>query len=368
MTAAGRWLAAAAALGGAGLQAQATWAGPPEGPEPVRFAWVRAEGADGCADQQHIAEQVTARLGKSPFSPEAARSIEVVVHRTKRVFHAVIYVRDPGAARAGSRELTSEAADCTSIEAASVLAVALTIDPDAGARAPPAAAPLAAAPPPAVAPPLRGGLPGLAPAPSAAVMPTLSLLAPPLPAALPPEPVPPAEGSLPNEGLRALEMGLHAGAGIGLLPKIAPGMALAGQAAAARAVSVTAEALWMPEARTADGRFGFGLTAFSLGACFVPVRLAAAELAACGSVWGGALHAVVYQLAPVTAGDSGWAAAAASPRLRLRLAGPLHAEVGGHLMIPLTRHPFVLRGQVEPVFREAPVTFFPFAGIGAHFP
>jgi hypothetical protein len=353
----GPWLAAAAVLGGTALPAR----GAPTGPEPVRFAWVRAEGADGCADQQDIEAQVTARLGRSPFSADAPRSIEVVVRRVKHGFRAVIYVRGAGDARAGSRELSSEAAECTSIEAASVLALALTIDPDAAIRAPLPAAPPAAAAPVLLhlgsAPP--AGLP-------VAVVPMLSLLAPPLPAELPPEPEPAPRAQ--KEAPGASGLALRAGAGVGLLPKVAPGVALAGQGVVTRAVWITGEALWMPEARTGDGRFGFGLTAFALGACFVPVRLAAVELGACGSAWAGALHAVVYQLAPVTPGDSAWAAAAASPYLRLRLAEHLHAEVGGHLLVPLTRHPFVLGGPTDLVFREAPVTFFPFAGLGARFP
>src|SRR3954465_8909690 len=80
--------------------------------EPVRFAWVRGKGADGCASQQQIADQVAARLGRSPFSADAARSIDAYVTRSESGFRAEIYVRGQGGALAGSRELTSEAPDC----------------------------------------------------------------------------------------------------------------------------------------------------------------------------------------------------------------------------------------------------------------
>jgi hypothetical protein len=359
----GPWFVAVAVLAGAWGAARGAHAGPPASPEPVRFAWVRAEGADECADQQHIAAEVAGRLGASPFSAEAARSIEVVVRRTKHGFHAVLYVRGPEPGRTLSRELTSGAADCASIEAAIVLAIALTIDPDASTRAPPAPAPPVAVAP--VRPGAGSDLPA-GPAPSTAAVPAPDLLAPPLPAALPPGR---DEGAAPVPGvvLGASGLALRVGVGVGLLPASAPGMAVAGQVAVARAARVTVEALWMPEGRTSDGRFGFGLTAFSLGACFAPLRLPVVELALCGSAWGGALHAVVYATAPEAPGDSLWAAAAASPLLRLGLAERWHAELGGHLLVPLTRHPFVLAGQTSPVFRETPVTFFAFAGLGAHF-
>src|SRR5262245_45543148 len=94
-------------------------------PEPVRFAWVRGKGADQCASQQQIVGEVTARLGRSPFAADAARSIDAYVTRSERGFRAEIYVRGRDGALAGSRELVSEAPDCAAIESASVLAVAL---------------------------------------------------------------------------------------------------------------------------------------------------------------------------------------------------------------------------------------------------
>jgi len=103
-------------------------------PDPVRFAWVRARGADACASQEQIAEQVAARLGRSPFAGDAARSIEAIVTRDARGFHAEIYERSRDGALAGMRALSSEAATCAPIEDASVLAIALAIDPEAGLR------------------------------------------------------------------------------------------------------------------------------------------------------------------------------------------------------------------------------------------
>ena len=322
------------------------------GPEPVRFGWVRADDAGGCADQQRIAAQVTARLGKSPFANDAPRSIEAIVHRTPHGFHVALYVRGPGGVLAGSRELTSESQDCASIEAASVLAIALAIDPDAGARPPPA--PPAPVPVPVPAPPVAAAPPWI--------------VAPPLPAPAPPPAAQHEAPAPPAPGLGDSGMALRAGVGLGLLPGVAPGVLWAGHAGLGRWVQLTGEALWMPEARTGDGHFAFGLSAVALGVCVPAVRSAWADLAACGSVWGGALHAVVFDLTPVRPGDYGWVAAEASPRLRLRLVKHLHAELGAHLIVPLDRRPFVVTGWKDPAFQQAPVTLLPFVGLGANFP
>jgi hypothetical protein len=333
-------LAATAALLGTTLAAASAHAQP----EPVRLAWIRGKGADACSSPQQIADQVAARLGTSPFAANAARSIDAYVTRSESGWRAEIYVRGRDGALAGSRELTSEAPDCAPIESASVLAIALAIDPDAGLRPPPAPAP---APPPAAA---RTPLPA------------------PLPARVPPSPPPAPLHRSPAAGLGSSSVALRAGAGVGLLPRPAAGLSLAAHVAIARSAQLTGEVLWMPEVRAADARFAFGLTALALGACVDVVRREQADLAACGSLWGGALHAVVYSLKPTEPGDRAWAGAAASPRLRIRVASGLYIEAGMHVLVPIIRQPFTVTGWKDPVFQQAPVTLLPFAGLGATFP
>jgi hypothetical protein len=311
-------------------------AGPATAADPVRFAWVRGDGADACASQQTIADRVAARLGQSPFSAGAARSIEATVSRAEHGFRVALYVRDREGRLLGAREIPSEDTDCGPIEAASVLAIALAIDPEG-----------ALGPPPAPAPPL--------PSPPRIEPP------PPLPAAPAAPPAPPAP--LPLSGLA-----LRGGVGLGLLPGASPALSLAGEVALSGPASLTASALWMPEARTDDGRFGFGLAAFSLGACVALTRSPVADLGACASVWAGALHAVVYDLRPATPGDYAWAAASLTPRVRFHVAGRVHAEVGAHLFVPFTRPPFEVSGWKDPVFRQSPLAALPFAALGAHFP
>lgn len=354
----------ACALGLAWAAASFAVAPPASAAEPVRFAWVRGEGAEGCAGQQAIADGVTARLGEGAISATAPRSIEAVVSRVDRGFRVVLFVRGADGSLAGSRELTSESDRCASIEAASVLAVALAIDPDASTR-----------PPPAVSPP--SPFPPLLPEPSPAAPPAPASAAP--APALPPAP-PPAPRSLvfptipraPSPLALATDtsgagLTLRAGPGFGLLPSPAPALSLAAHVALAARVEVTAEALWMPEARTEDRRFAFGLTAFSLGVCRSLSRARAYDLGVCAAVWGGALHAVVLDLAPVAPGDFAWAAASITPHLRVRVAPHVHLDLGVQVIVPFVRRSFEVSGWQAPVFQQAPVTLVPFGGAGLHF-
>jgi len=341
----GSRLVATAVLAGGALAAVTAAAEP----EPVRLAWVRGQGADGCPAQPQIVEQVAARLGTSPFAADAARTIDAYVTRGEDGWRAVILVRARDGSLEGTRELTSTAPDCGAVEAASVLALALAIDPDAGARSPRAptsrSAPLVpTSPPPVPASPAPLSVPE------------------PLPAWVPP---PLAEAPAPAHGGSAA---LRPGAGFGLLPRAAAAFSLAAQVGLADAVELTSEALWMPEVRTGDARFGFGLEAFALGACGEVARRARLDLAVCGALWGGALHAVVYTLTPVAPGDHPWAAASLAPRLRLRLAARLQLELGAQLLVPLVRQPFTVTGLTAPVFQESPAALFPFLGLGASFP
>jgi hypothetical protein len=327
-------------------------------PAPVRLVWVRGAGADACATQQQIAEQVTLRLGRSPFAAGAERAIDAYVTRaagTAGGWRAEIVVRGGDGQLLGARELTSEADDCTSIASASVLAIALVIDPDAGTRPPPPPAP-----PPAPAVPAVPAVPPTAPLALVPVAPS------PPPVLVPPAPLPAAPS--PAVGSGDIGVALGGGAALGLLPRPAPAFVLSARVGLAPSVELTGEALYLPEVPAADPRFAFGLSAFALGACVRVVRRASADLGACGALWAGALHAVVSGLTPVDPGDHVWAAAAASPRLRIRLAPRLDLDLGAHLLVPLVRHPFTVTGWKDPVFQQTPVALLPFAALGTRFP
>jgi hypothetical protein len=317
-------------------------------PKPVELAWVRGAGAEACASQHEMALRVGARFAESPFARDATRTIEAYVTRSESGWRARIFVRDPDDKRAGSRELTSDADDCAAIESASVLAIALAIDPEGSMRPPP--------PHPAIE--VRPETP---PAPSVVVpaKPVSREEA---------EPTRPTMLVEPRANLGTSGVALRAGPAFGLLPRSAPAGMLAAEVRVYPRVQITGEALWMPGSQTADGRFGFGLAAFGLGACYGFLERPRVDLAACASLWAGALHAVVYTLIPTEPGDRAWAAAELGPRLRVALGPYVQLEAGSHVFVPLVRQPFTVTGERVPVFQEAPVAFLPYAAAGARFP
>jgi hypothetical protein len=136
----------------------------------------------------------------------------------------------------------------------------------------------------------------------------------------------------------------------------------------ARALRVTAGALYLPEVHTADGDFAFGLTAGWGGACFQPVEGPRARLSLCGLGLLGAIHSVVLALEPTRPGDRPWAGAALSAQLRVRVAGPLIVDLGGDGIAPLTRDRFLVQNRPGTVFQQSPVVGMAFAGLGVVIP
>jgi hypothetical protein len=124
----------------------------------------------------------------------------------------------------------------------------------------------------------------------------------------------------------------------------------------------------LPEVRTAAGDFGFGLTAAWLGACAQAWGERAVALSACGKLFAGGIHAVVYALEPTQPGDRLWAAASVSAQIRVRVVGPLVAELGAEGLVPITRQPFLVHGQSGTVFQESVVGAAGFAGVGVSIP
>ncbi|MFO0592664.1 MAG: hypothetical protein U0441_34285 [Polyangiaceae bacterium] len=275
----------------------------------------------------------------------------------------MLYVRNADGSLAGSRELTSETDGCGSIRAAGVLAIALAIDPDAATRPPPSA-------------PSSPPLPGPAPVKEA---PSFTLQAPAVPKAAPSSTsiAPPSIAPAPVAPRRPLPLALttdtggagislRAGIGIGLLPSPFVALDVGGYVAVGPRVELTGEALWMPEDRASDTRFAFGLTAIGLGVCGTITRARAYDFALCGAAWGGSLHAVVFDAAPISPGDSAWAALSLTPRVRVRLTSRAHLDLGAHILVPLVRRPFELSDGTV-VFQQSIVTVTPLAGIGVHF-
>lgn len=317
------------------LASAAARADPPAG--DVRLTWVRAAGADRCPSPASVERDVARRLGREPWARDAARSIEVVASRPERRWLASIFVRDRDGALLGTRDLAADGDDCVALAASVALAVALAIDPDA-VEPPPAPAPVApsAPPPPRAAPRARR--------------------------VRPPAPRRPTATRARGGGVA-----LRAVAGAGLLPGIAPGVALGAEVLSVGDFRVTTGFVLFPEARTGDGAFGFGLAAGSLSACAATSRRARAALVGCAGALVGAMHGVVYDLRPVGAGDRPWVALQAGARVEARVAGALYAELGADLVVPLLRHRYGVVGRPEVAFQQRPVGGAGHLGVGLRF-
>jgi hypothetical protein len=131
--------------------------------------------------------------------------------------------------------------------------------------------------------------------------------------------------------------------------------------------------MYLPETPNPDGSgFAFGLTAAWLGVCAQPWRAPRAAFAVCAKSLLGGIHAVVPgPYTPVHPGERLWAAASLSAGLRVRVIGPLLAEVGGELLVPITRTRFASHDAQSgdaTVFQEKSVGIMGFAGLGASIP
>ena len=317
-------------------------------PPAVRFTWARGLDADACSHAEQIRSQVQARLGRNPFADDAPRSIDAVVDRVDGLWRARIHVRDEKGRSLGTRELTSESDDCGSIEAASVLAIALVIDPNAPMRPlPPASTPASSPPPPPPPPP---------PALIVAPIPTPVLARP-----------GPAPHAPKGPDLPAATLGFRAGGAIGLLPGASAAAGLSGSMPIATNWTLEANGLWAAESKPADGRFAFGLTAFGLGVCYEPSAAGRLQTGACAGGWLGSIHAVVYEVRPTDPGGRVFSALSLSPFARVRLIGRLHAQAGVELFVPIERRAFTVTGWQDPVWRQPAAAVFGFGGLGMHF-
>ena len=333
----------------------------PEGAETVRLVWIRGPGADACQDRVALTEHVDARLGRRVFSDSARRSIEGFVQREGDRWVVHVYARDADGRLTGARDLANNAVDCTGLDAAVTLAVALVIDPAAAlarpkdavsvARAQAAEALVRPPPPPPAPPEMRPAapcpLPSPTPVPRPAVAPTV-----------PPRPSPGDRVILTGQVLVTA----------GLVPGAAPGFAISADVPVHAWLDVTTGAFFLPEARTASGDFGFGLTAAWAGVCAVPWRDSRVALSLCGDLEVGAIHAVVYAFEPTQPGDRVWSGAEGAARLRFRVLGPVVVVAGLGLVVPLTRQPFIVQGQANAVFQEYPVAAVGFIALGASIP
>ena len=309
------------------------------------LAWVRGPAAGKCPDAEVAAAEVARRLAADPFGPHPAKWLEVTIsHDVQTGWQAELRVRNRSGAEIGARTLRSSAEDCGPIFQATVLALALAIDPDAlvgplpvvPARFPDVEPPPRPSPPPASAP--------VEPAP-----PCPSLEPPPVPE-------PP---SIEVAGLLLLEAGLLPAPGVGF------GVGTAVHWPSSFGFAAGMANFPARETSPAVGMLDVGLSTAWLEGSYAPVRSGAAALSITGGVAAGVLHVAVDSPIPQAPGDSLWVAATLGSRGQLRLAGPLVGEAGVRGFVPVTRYSLEVDG--TPAFSAPPVGAVAHLGLGIDF-
>lgn len=133
--------------------------------EPIRLEWIRLEGAESCPPRREFERAVSSKLGGSPFSSAAPRTLTIELSNEAGPFRAVLSLRDPrppDAATVGPagvltsrQELFSYSSRCEELFDATALAVSLLLQPAPGAEpvdAPPTSEPETPADPEAPTP------------------------------------------------------------------------------------------------------------------------------------------------------------------------------------------------------------------------
>lgn len=307
----------------------------------VRWAWVRAEDAQRCADAPTLARAIESRLQRRVFDDTAARSIEGSVERSAQGWRARWILRAEDGAIEARRELTDGSPECDAIVEAVTLTVALAIDPSAPLAAPPRS-------------PARAAQP--APCPT-------------LPAPRAPAPVvasQPAQ-TVPRAPVRApVRTTVRATGAWGALPNAAPGVGLAVDGALAGRVRWMIDATFAPEQRftAIDREFAFGYTSASAAGCVDMLDPGRFVVAFCGAVALAVTHVVVFDLEPTQPGARPWVAAMLRARFTARIAGPLMFEAGADAGLVAVRYSFTARGAAAPIFTQSLGALQLFGGIG----
>src|SRR5437899_3138587 len=110
----------------------------------AHLVYVRDAGAGECPDEAAMRAAVAARLGYDPFGERASLTVSVMIAPSGRGLRAQIDLLDAASEAAGSRALISARRDCVELASATVLAIAIAVDPLRATLAEPEAAPVPA--------------------------------------------------------------------------------------------------------------------------------------------------------------------------------------------------------------------------------
>lgn len=286
-----------------------------DGPPVTSLSWVRLPGAELCIDARALAEAVEHRLGR-PALAAPSRADRTIEGRIEKAgdgpgFRASLALTGDSGAVLGTREISSDAADCRAMDGDLALVIALMIDPDSAL----ASVPVPAASLPAGATPL----PVSPPAPLVTSSP-------------PPSPPPGSPG---------FRFALRGGPtfSVGLLPSAGAGGAMSLTILPPRPFPFEIGAvLWAPQrAASPSGEYGADIwVAFGgISACPLAGETRGFFLAACAGVQVGAAHVGGFGFEKSLARDVALVSLTAGAHARRTFAGPVFGALGLGLAVPL---------------------------------
>jgi hypothetical protein len=311
-----------------------------EPPRPVALEWTRADGADACVDAATLERRVEERLGWDAVRAGAPRSIVGRVERRRDGYVAKLELEEAGA-RGMSRTLESEETDCTALDDAVVLALALAIDPSAALAAPTSAS--------------RARFPDFEQKAPAATQPTAATS----PEAQPAQPRAPTS-KLSDRRSPRLSATLRGLGVAGLLPNPAWGLGVNVERSLSARWSVEFGLRWLPAVPADDDRLLFGFSGGSLGAC----RTLASPLQLCAGLLGGGVSATVRTGGAGDAGEHPFIGLELAPRVSAVARG-FRWELGVALALPLLQPHFMSN---DHVLGDHPAALTGFLGVGPEIP
>lgn len=99
--------------------------------DPVELRWIRLEGAEQCPSKAVFEATLEKRLGRASFATRGSRILTVSLSNEKGPFRAVLSLTDRASDSVESKqELFSYSSQCDEVFAATVLSVALLLNPD----------------------------------------------------------------------------------------------------------------------------------------------------------------------------------------------------------------------------------------------
>jgi len=312
---------------------------------------VRGEGAEQCPSGREITREVERRIGRPVFDNEGTRSFEVQLNREGDIYHSWVYVRGADGQSIGRRALESSEASCGPIFEATVLSIALVIDPNAAlperASSVAAFAPLSSQ---SAAPPASNASPSSATARAPS--------GPPIPTKAPPE------------GRHTeIEISARALLSKSIVPGASGGLSLHFSARPTERWGVALGAVYLGpgQALTSAGEVWVGLTSATLGITFEAAAARRVRLMLEAGAWAGVLQSTVLRPTPNGSGPFPFLALDVGAHVEVRLTRGLFAELGFVGLTPLVRHELLVAPTGQTLWHEPALGGLLFFGLGASF-